>query len=318
MKIIKAIVAAIFICGSAYGSAGNSSGFVLQEDLGARSVGLAGACTSLSGEVILMHYNPASLAEITEPQMATLFYNSGLTGVNFITVSFAQKLGKIGTFGVSIGYLDAGQMDLNFIDGSTVTVTSEQDILATASLGVNVAKRINAGLSLKGLYSTLINTNSTLTAALDAGAVYKGFIIEDIDIGICLQNLGLGLKYLDTIEPLPLVIQAGGSYSFKLDEIKLLVAADGIYDINNRTKKIVIGLEGSYKDFFARAGLPLSSFDDRMATAGIGYKLDEFIFDYGITFGKTLDIAHRISISMKPGESGGKSKSQNYSPKVYK
>lgn len=314
MRMIKTIFMLVVICVSSCTGTGNSAGFALQEDLGARTVGLAGACASLSGDVILMHYNPSALAEISDPQLAAMFYTSGLTGVSYISVAYAQKLGKIGTFGVSIGYLDAGQMDLNFIDGTTTTVTSEQDIVANVSMGVNLTKKISAGASLKGMYSTLIGSNSAITAAIDLGALYKGFLMEDVNLGVCLQNLGLGLKYLDTTEPLPLAVQAGVSYNFKLDEVKLLAAIDGAYDLNNSALKFLVGVEGNYSEFFARVGMPLSSIDDRMATAGIGYKMDEFIFDYGITFGKSLEIAHRISIAMKSGEEKKGTRSNKYTP----
>src|SRR3989339_186379 len=181
MKIKVFIMVLIFLFnGVCFAGSGNTSGNVLLEDIGARSVGLAGACTSLSGDVILMHYNPASLADITDPQLAAMFYNSGLTGVNYISVAYGQKFGKIGTFGICVGYLDGGQMDLNYTDGITATVTSEQDIVANVSMGINLSRKINAGVSLKGMYSTLVNTQSEITAALDLGAIFKGLFMEEI------------------------------------------------------------------------------------------------------------------------------------------
>lgn len=318
MKKVIIFLAVVFIGSTVYGGAGNSSGFALQEDLGARSVGLAGACSSLSGDVIFMHYNPASLAEMTDPQLSVLFYNSGLTGINYMSVTYGQEFEKMGILGISIAYLNGGQMDLNYIDGSTATVTSEQDIVANVSMGFNVSRELNAGLSLKGMYSSLVNAKSAITAAIDVGAIYKGFLMDEINFGISLQNLGIGLKYLDTTEPLPLNAQAGASFNFTIEEINFLAAVDGSYDINNKLIKVMIGLEGNYNEFFARFGVPISTVDDRMATAGIGYKFDEFMFDYGITFGKALDITHRISAEMSFGEGSNKTKVKKPATKVIK
>ncbi|MFH1823659.1 MAG: PorV/PorQ family protein [Candidatus Firestonebacteria bacterium] len=301
-KSLILIVFVVFNCNFVFAGAGATSGGVLLEPLGARSVGLGGACSSLTEDVTFLHYNPASLVGLKVSEISVLYYNSGTTGMNYGSITYGQPIG-FGNAGISVAYLNGGEMELNFIDGSTTNVISEQDVRGTISIGIPFGEKLGLGASAKVLYSSLVNSRSASGIAADVGAIYKGLILDEVNVGASVVNIGTGLKYLDTVESLPINIQGGVSYNFNIiEDIKLLVAVDGVYSLNDKVLMIRSGIEGNYGDISVRIGVPFSSVDDQSWTVGVGYRLNEFGFDYGASFGKVLGLTHRISIGMKLGE----------------
>jgi hypothetical protein len=202
-------------------------------------------------------------------------------------------------------------MDLNFIDGSTATVVSEQDIVGDVSFGMPLDKTMDAGASIKVLYSTLIGSKSALSFAGDIGLVYKDFMMSDLNLGISALNYGTGLAYLASTELLPFTIQGGASYNFTVADIKFVVAADGTYGVNDKVLGIKTGIEGRYQEFAVRVGVPISTVDDELAMVGVGYTLeDSYVFDYTVSLGKSLGLMHRVSVGIKFETEGRKSPSK--------
>ncbi len=298
------LVAMFLFKGVSAAAMGNAAGYVLLEDIGARGAGLAGACTSFSGDITLLRYNPASIYDIRDAQLSSIYYNSGMTGMNFGSITYGQNIG-IGVLGLNLAYLDGGVMELNSSDGSTLNVASEQDLMGSVSLGIPMGNKLGLGASIKLLSSTLLGSKNALTIAADAGAVYKGFILEELNAGASILNMGTGLKYLDTIEPLPFYVQAGFSYPVNglAVDLLLVAAVDGVYNINDKIFGVKAGIEGNYKEFYGRIGIPFGLTDDQSFSLGLGYRMsNQYSFDYAVSFGKSLGLTHRISIGMAFGE----------------
>ena len=304
MKKLYFVMILVFVCSiSGFAGSGNTSGVVLLEPLGARSIGLSGACSSLSGDVTFLHYNPASLSDLKIQEISLLYYNSGTTGINYGSITYGQSVG-FGNAAISVAYLNAGEMDLNFIDGSTATVISESDIIGSVSIGIPLGDKLSIGASAKALYSTLVGSKSALGIGGDAGIRYSNFMLEGLNVGVSVLNIGMGLKYLDTTEGMPMAIQGGASYMLNniIPDLNIMAALDGVYLMSDKLFEVRTGIEGSYKEFSGRIGMPFNSTDDASFTVGVGYKLDEFLFDYGAVFGKALGLTHRISMGMKFGD----------------
>ncbi|OGF45354.1 MAG: hypothetical protein A2452_02140 [Candidatus Firestonebacteria bacterium RIFOXYC2_FULL_39_67] len=297
---IFAVVLCITNSGICLSSTGNTSGTVLIEDIGAKGAGLAGACSSLIGDITLLRYNPASIADLSGAQLSALYYNSGTTGINYGSITYGMPVG-IGVLGLNVSYMNGGEMELNFIDGSTTNVLSEQDISGSVSLGISLGAKLGIGVSVKALSSTLVGSKSALAFAGDAGAVYKGFILDGLNIGASMSNLGLGIKYLDTTESLPLNVQGGASYSILglAEDLKVTIAVDGVYSVNDKVFGLKAGVEGDYKEYSGRVGIPFNSTADQSFTVGAGYKFDNYSIDYGAVFGRALGLSHRISVGMR-------------------
>ncbi len=230
-------------------------------------------------------------------QLSVFYYNGGELGTNFGSLVYGQKLGP-GVFALSLSYLDGGMMDLNFSGGGTQNVSSQQDIIGSLSYAMTVSKNIDIGLSAKGFTSTLMGTLSGQAICADAGVQVKNVLVENLNLGAAILNLGTGIKYLNTAELLPTNISGGVSYSLAVEKMVFLAAVDGIAGLNDNKNYMIVGTEVNYESYAIRAGLPLFSVLDTLFSAGIGYKMDEYSFDYSVTFGKTLAPAHRISVSM--------------------
>jgi len=202
--------------------------------------------------------------------------------------------------------MDGGAMDLNSLDGTSVIVSSEQDIMGSVTFGLPLGNKLGIGASLKALSSTLIGSKNALTFAFDAGAFYKGLFMEELNAGISILNLGTGLKYLDTTESLPFVIQGGVSYLVNglAQDLVVVVAMDGV--INGDGKMVKLGIEGNYQEYAVRIGVPFLSTDDQSFSFGLGYRMEEqYIFDYGVSFGKSLGLTHRISVGILLDDTAG-------------
>ena len=286
-------------------ASGNTSGSgILLEDIGAKGGGLFGACSSFTGDITLLRYNPAGITDLNAAQLSAFYYNSGTTGINYGSITYGQNIGA-GVIGLNISYLNGGDMELNLINGTTANVISEQDISGSVSLGVPLGKKLSIGASIKALSSTLIGAKTAIAFAGDAGAVYKGFILEQLNIGAAILNLGTGLKYLDTAEALPLIVQGGASYRIPwlAEDLTVILSADGVYGVNDKIFGLKAGVEGNYKEFSARIGIPLGLSEDTSFTAGAGYRLEgQYLFDYAVSFGKALGLTHRVSVGMLFGE----------------
>lgn len=299
-KLYKVLIVLVFAC-SLLSSAESISGNSLLFDLGARGTALAGAGTSLAGDVTFFRYNPAGLASLQNPQLSVLYYNGGELGLNFGSITYGQKFGP-GVLALSAAYLNSGEMELNPLVGVAQTVIGQQDVIGCLSYGLEPAKDIEVGLSAKVLASSLFGSLNAQTICGDAGFRMKNILISNLNLGASIANIGTGLKYLDTTELLPVIAAGGVSYSMAFDKIGLLASVDAIFDLSDNNDHLAVGVEVTYEDYALRAGLPLFSELDTIVAVGLGYRMKEFIFDYSISFGKILAASHRVSISMLFGE----------------
>ena len=130
-------------------------------------------------------------------------------------------------------------------------------------------------------------------------ATVPHLLLNNLNIGAAIINVGRRLRYLDTGELLPESITGGVSYSTIIEDINTTLAIDNVYDINNKEDSVLAGLEGVYKDLSVRIGVPFMSSSDTTLTTGLGYKMGQFQLDYAVVFGRTLAVTHRFSISIR-------------------
>ncbi len=306
MKTLHKTLVVLTLAGSLMFSSDNTSGGSLLQDLGAKGAGIAGAGVSMAGDVTFLKYNPAALASLKNPQLSLFYFNGGEIGSNFGSLTYGQKFGP-GVIALAVSYLNGGQMELNFSSGVTQTVISQQDIIGDLSYALELYKDIEIGVSVKALASTLFGSLNAQTLCGDAGVQVKNILIENLNFGAAVLNVALnsgnGIKYLNTSELLPTNVAAGVSYSMAVDnKIGVLAGVDAVSNLNDNSQYLLFGTEVTYEDYALRAGLPLFSKLDTLFAVGLGFKINEFTFDYSMTFGKTLAATHKISVGMLFGE----------------
>lgn len=298
IKGIIIFLALFFVSGVCFSGSGTTSGLVFFDDLGARSIGLSGACGSLIKDVTLIRSNPASIAGMNPSKISFLYYNDSMIGTSYGSMVFGQKIG-LGYFAINISYLNSGIVELNYPDESKNSVIGESDIAGGFSFAMRLSNELSAGMTLKVLYSNLAGLRGSSSAASDAGIIFTNFIIQNFNIGIALTNIGGGLKYIDTVEALSLSARAGISYSIDLAGFNILLAADGLYGVNDKTTSMMAGAEIKCGSFAVRAGAPLKGDTDTYMSAGFGFCIGNLELDYGAVLGKTLDIMHKVSLGIK-------------------
>lgn len=281
--------------------AGSSAIATLTQPVSARAAGMAEACSSLSGEVLCLHYNPAGLSSL-ERQEVLFMYQRGLDKDNFATLIYGRKF-PFAALGASILYYDTGKIELINLTGTTIRKTGQRDIIFTIGGAMSAyGEKIPLGLNLKIISSQVFGESAT-GVAVDFGAQYKG-LIKGVDVGLCFQNLGTKLKYISEGESLPFTIRPGGSYKKNFGNGTLTGSIDFPYYLNEKEILALLGVEYGYRNLLSfRAGYRLnmsgSSREAEKFNLGFGISWENYSLDYAIGIARDFSLPHRISIQAR-------------------
>lgn len=279
---------------------GTSSAVFLKDVVGARPLGMGSAFSAVSDDANSIYSNPAGIHYVPYSEITTM-YRKGLMDTYFSYLGYLHPFKRIGTFSASFLLFDGGDMEINYLDGTTEEVKAGQDWAGTLGYGTNIGELFFLGTNIKLIHSTLVNRYSATAFALDAGGLYRT-IDNKFSVALSFYNLGTSLKYINVAEPLPLNFKLGTAYRILEDEIhSLLSAIDFIYG-NDKTFKTNIGAEYWLLRMFAlRIGVKLEEgYKPNGFTVGLGINAFNGELDYG--YAPLLDeITHRISLSFKFG-----------------
>lgn len=305
MKLIRLILICIFInlqlsiveCLAK--GAGSSAGATLTQSVSAKAASMADAYSSLSGEVIALHYNPAGLSTLQESELSTM-YLRGLNNDTLGSIIFGKNF-SFGTIAASILYYDTGKIELYDLAENKISKIGKRDIIVTVGIGKSIFKeKVGLGLNIKGISSEIFGEKAHAFAA-DIGAQYHGLI----DMGLSVQNVGTALTYIDKKESLPEIVRLGMSHTISFTQHAITTAVDVPYFINEEETLGLAGLEYCYDNLFSVRGGYRFNFtdssrnDEQQVIAGIGLNRNNFFLDYSVGITKNLDIPHYISIRVK-------------------
>ncbi len=165
-----------------------------------------------------------------------------------------------------------------------------------------IAGTLDAGLSVKYIDENL-GTRAAGTTAVDAGAIFRPAAFPDLIFGAAARNVGGQLRFIDVSEPLPAEIGASAAYAIRGEGWRLLPALDfSVPYAGNPYAKFGVeyyralgggswgGLRLGYTsqpavDLGALAGL----------TAGVGFRINRFLFDIGFEPMSYLGDMYRLS-----------------------
>lgn len=300
-KKVIAFYVFFFLCwllapGSSFGdSPGTSGARVLNLAVGARSLAMGEAFVAVADDVDTIFWNPAGLAHLQRRELSAM-YLRGLAGVNSYYLGLGYPYGRRGVFGAGLGILRAGQMQINYPDGNSENVLSQQDLLFLLAHGRELdryVRYLSCGASLKFLQSSLVQKYKATTIALDMGILYR-IPVLNLTAGLSMQNLGFPMKYRDKGDPLPLKLRTGLSYKttvmarYFLGSMDLLVTRkEGIKEHLGFEYSVVEGL-------VFRMGYKFG-YDLDSLTAGIGVLFERYRIDYGLAVMSAMNWTHRLS-----------------------
>jgi len=302
--IINLIILNLLILESAtvFG-AGTTTAEFLKIGVNARAVAMGGALTSISDDVNSIYWNPGGLAQQKNMELA-FTHNIWLQNVTYDYIAFIYPLGE-GAIASSISYLSTGKIQGYDLYGIKTNEFTNYDIVGSIAYSHKLTEPITGnpifvGLSLKNIYQKL-DDDSSLAVAADIGGIYK---LEDLSIGVVLQNLGTTMKFVNESFQLPMNIKVGAGYRLLNDSLTLAI------DVNfPRGSNTNIATGGEYKYQFGdyvlagRIGYNTGASKElgNLAgiSAGIGFGFKGIGLDYAwIPFGD-LGQAHQISLSYK-------------------
>lgn len=299
------------------------------EDLGtgARAASLANAYTALGDDVPSLMYNPASLARIDQPEIASEYsrFFTGLTdqsdlGQFFMGYGQPLKLGGTVAFGWKQFSLDNlyAERTLSLGYGRWITQRWAAGLAVKQlhlSYGVPNIVVDDAGDVQSGTPALFLQNGSAESAfSADLGTLYR--ITDRYMLGASVQNINqpnMALSSSDD-DQVPRTLRTGIAYQ----GIHGLAADTDLAIVKNtccqQDVQSLTGIEKwwsvpVYGDWAARGGVGLGSREFRQFSMGFGYRFKTFQIDYafvfdtsGIAIGDTAG-THRFSLDYRFGAS---------------
>ncbi len=162
-----------------------------------RSAGLHTMNTASTTGSEAMFLNVAGLSRInkTQIQLSHTRYLSG-ADININALGFAQRVGKGGTFGISLVAFDLGDFDYTTEDNpeGTGAVFSPSFFNMGVSYAHLFDNKVSVGITTKFVSETISNARAS-AFAIDAGVQYVSGPQDNFKFGISLRNVGSKMRF---------------------------------------------------------------------------------------------------------------------------
>ncbi|OGS22277.1 MAG: hypothetical protein A2252_06865 [Elusimicrobia bacterium RIFOXYA2_FULL_39_19] len=281
-------------------SAGTTGLNFLKIGVGARPIGMGGAFVGVADDLNAINWNPAGLASLKGREMSAT-HLTWIEGMSSQYAAFGTPLnnGK-GAIGLSVNSISMGEIrgyDEN--DAPTAVVNA-----GGMAVGLTYAKgelmegkkNLSGGITVRMVQETLAD-KSVSVPVVDIGILNKKASENGkMSLGINIQNLGSGAKYITDVDPLPQNIKVGIGY--KSNE-KTTLCAD--YNMpSDNAGYFCAGVEYQFNQMVKlRAGYKSGTDVDMGVRAGVGIWKDNIGLDYAYAGYGDLGITHRISLNYK-------------------
>lgn len=284
MKTLKVVLSIIIILGITSIinpqtlKTGTTAAQVLKFNVGPRAIGMGGAFTSVSNDILSTYWNPAGTSSIVSNE--AFFNHTDLyIDIKHDYAAFASNLSDIGTVGLFVSVLSMNEMEVRTIENPEGT--GEFFDAGALVVGVNYSRFLTENFSI-GFNFKYINESiwhmSASGFAIDVGTLYKIPILNEFRIAASISNFGTKMHLsgrdvtktfasgstgrdilnvnleLDHFD-LPLLFRFGVSADLlKEESSRLTVALDAVHP-NDHSEYINSGLEYSWNEIvFIRGG----------------------------------------------------------------
>ena len=301
-----AVIFSLLLSGATYGindKAGTSAYQFLKIGRGARAVAMGGAFTGLADDENGLYWNPAGLVQV-KSKMAAFSYNSYLADIQSGFLGYLSPYGEVDALGVSLLYMNYGDMDKMDEDGIKRGTFGANDMAFSISYARQVKDRLSVGINGKIIYERIDDYVSD-SYAIDLGGFYR-LASEKTRFGLLVQNLGFQRSGLTSEhkDPLPTTLRLGLSH--RLKGLPLLVDLDLAKPWDDDPYFSLGGELYSLRPLILRFGYNYQkskadgSNGDKLAGGswGLGIRWRRFRFDYAYVFSfASLGGNHRFSVS---------------------
>ncbi|MFC1545051.1 PorV/PorQ family protein, partial [Gemmatimonadota bacterium] len=164
--------------------------------VGARGIGMGGACSAVLDDISAIWWNPAGLGLMSqrEVMLTVVDYTMNLS---YSYAAFATPIAdNVMTIGVFAGYLDIPNEEITTITSpnGTGNFYNAYDFQMGASFAYNLSDRFTAGLNVKYIHQDFFQNIAGNAFGIDAGAIYHTELADrEIRFSFAVQNLGTNL-----------------------------------------------------------------------------------------------------------------------------
>lgn len=274
----------------------NNTGFALLKiDVDARAAAMSGAYSALTKDASASYWNPAGLALAENPTI-TVMHNDWLWDFShsFAAVQFIKGDHNLA---LSFNYLQVSDIEIR---GSVPTIepsgkTEAFNLAIGLSYAFTYTEDWYIGLSLKYLFEKYYLVSAP-GWAIDMGLIKKN-LLENMDFGLTIQNIGKMSKLEKEATPLPLLLRAGFAYKISQFFDDKLTVAPELRWIKDEQSYLHFGADYKIVEYLSlRAGLHTGN-DGMLWTAGVGINYDTLHLDYAYApFENELGSSNRISV----------------------
>ncbi|MBN2754420.1 MAG: PorV/PorQ family protein [Candidatus Goldbacteria bacterium] len=291
---------------TSYADQGTTSAVFLKLEQGARPIAMGGAYTAAADDVHSILWNPAGLSQLQGFQVSFM-HTMWFADIFYDYLAMAYPAGEIGTFGLSVVYVNSGDINKWDISGNPLGSFSSSDLGFGIAYGTSINKDLSLGVTIK-LFNSSIDDKSAFGFAGDIGAIYTT-PVEGLKAGIAFQNLGPKFGFGEAFL-LPINFRVGLSYSAVRN---LILSLDYIQPIETNGI-IAAGMEYWYRDLLVlRLGYQYQGMFDKNYyyenyagpsilagfVIGAGIKIDIYSVDYAYRQYGVLESTHRIGLTVK-------------------
>ncbi|MBI2420413.1 MAG: PorV/PorQ family protein, partial [Ignavibacteriales bacterium] len=298
----------------------------------ARGTALGDAYSVLAEGAEAVFWNPSGIALVQKPELSST-YLMWMMDSKIGAISYAAPLADIGAFGVSLQYVDYGEMEETIWNrpyskfdpypGRTGRSFHPYAYVAGISYAANLTDKFSTGLSVKYAYESLFN-GKTFNAMISQGICEEvntwgsGLLFDfgmryntgykSVQLGIAIQNFGADITYAKEASAVPLQFRWGvaadllgkDALFFDVDDNRLSFAFD-LFQPNDYAQQEHVGIEYEFSEVFALRGGYKFNYDSEGLTAGFGVQHNfasvHFSFDYSYgSVANFLGDVHRISL----------------------
>ncbi|MCB0725049.1 MAG: PorV/PorQ family protein [Ignavibacteriae bacterium] len=255
--------------------AGNTGMAFLKLGVGAESMAMGEAYSSLSEDATAYVYNPARLS-FGSPKNVSLMHNSSIQDLNNDFIAAKFNLGGRLTMGLGVVRSSVDNIEIRTTPGDPIGTFSAENLSIGISMGYKLSETFSIGLTTKWLYEKIYIDDAT-GVGFDIGASYQK---NNFSLSGTIANLGSLDDLRNVPTNLPTLVRLGGGYRFSKKDFDFRIGVEGFKVMDGGSLHLHAGGEVGYKDFlFVRAGYQ-SGYENKNFTTGVGFKYKGIKLDY--------------------------------------
>ncbi|MEJ2634372.1 MAG: PorV/PorQ family protein [Calditrichia bacterium] len=310
---------------------GTTAAQFLKIGAGARPIGMGGAYTAVSEDILSVYWNPAGLSRIIGSGEAAFNHANWLAETSYDFAAFSFNIGMIGSFGFHFISFRTPEQPVRTVD--LPDGTGQYWSANMVSLGLTYAKNLtdqfSIGFTGKYVQEKIFN-ESAHGAAVDLGIFYKT-PWKNLTLGAAIFNFGTkmhmdGSDLYNNVDPeaasgsvdavaakyrtenfdMPLSLRFGIAWqAVKNENLQIMTAVDGVQP-NDNSQYLNSGLEiGLRRVIYLRGGYKalFQENSEQGLTFGAGIRYDvvgtHLKFDFGWADYGRLNNVQFVSLGIK-------------------